>query len=67
MLWALLRLHSKCKSDNDTIIIQNGANVTVCSYDDFLTYKSGVYRHVTGDKAGGHAVKVRHRYSIVIL
>ncbi len=27
-------------------------------YEDFFYYKSGVYQHVTGDKAGGHAVSV---------
>ena len=27
-------------------------------YEDFLTYKSGVYQHVTGDELGGHAVKM---------
>jgi len=27
-------------------------------YNDFFTYKSGVYRHVSGGFAGGHAVKV---------
>lgn len=27
-------------------------------YDDFLTYKSGVYQHVTGDYDGGHAIKI---------
>lgn len=27
-------------------------------YQDFLTYKSGVYRHVTGNALGGHAVKI---------
>ena len=26
-------------------------------YEDFLTYKSGVYRHTTGGFLGGHAVK----------
>ena len=25
-------------------------------YEDFLTYKSGVYKHVTGKLLGGHAV-----------
>lgn len=28
-------------------------------YEDFLAYKSGVYRHVAGNPLGGHAVKVR--------
>eukprot|EP00759_Apiculatamorpha_spiralis_P030691 PhF_6_TR32336/c1_g1_i1/m.47933/K01363/CTSB; cathepsin B len=27
-------------------------------YEDFISYKSGVYSHVTGAKLGGHAVKV---------
>lgn len=27
-------------------------------YEDFLTYKSGVYRHRTGGELGGHAVKI---------
>jgi len=27
-------------------------------YEDFLTYKSGVYQHQTGAALGGHAIKV---------
>jgi cathepsin B len=27
-------------------------------YEDFLTYKSGVYQHTTGSALGGHAIKV---------
>lgn len=27
-------------------------------YEDFLTYKSGVYEHTTGKVLGGHAVKM---------
>lgn len=27
-------------------------------YEDFFNYKSGVYQHVEGDMAGGHAIKV---------
>jgi len=27
-------------------------------YEDFVTYKSGVYRHVSGSALGGHAVKI---------
>lgn len=27
-------------------------------YEDFLTYKSGVYKHTTGSYLGGHAIKV---------
>jgi cathepsin B len=27
-------------------------------YDDFLSYKSGVYQHTTGSNLGGHAIKI---------
>ena len=27
-------------------------------YEDFFNYKSGVYHHVSGGVAGGHAIKV---------
>jgi len=27
-------------------------------YEDFLNYKSGVYKHVSGSALGGHAVKI---------
>lgn len=27
-------------------------------YHDFFNYKSGVYHHVSGDLAGGHAIKI---------
>lgn len=33
-------------------------SATFSVYEDFLTYKSGVYHHVSGDMVGGHAVKV---------
>lgn len=32
--------------------------VALTVYADFLTYKSGVYSHVTGDQLGGHAVRL---------
>ncbi|MEE6477090.1 hypothetical protein FKM82_011354 [Ascaphus truei] len=27
-------------------------------FSDFLAYKSGVYRHITGEEVGGHAIKI---------
>jgi len=27
-------------------------------YEDFLSYKSGVYVHTTGSEEGGHAIKI---------
>ena len=27
-------------------------------YDDFLNYKSGIYHHISGSLAGGHAIKI---------
>ncbi|OWM79705.1 cathepsin B-like protease 2 [Punica granatum] len=32
--------------------------VSFSVYEDFAHYKSGVYRHITGDMMGGHAVKL---------
>jgi len=40
-------------------LYENGpveASFTV--YEDFVTYKSGVYQHVTGSALGGHAIKM---------
>ncbi|EAR92351.1 papain family cysteine protease (macronuclear) [Tetrahymena thermophila SB210] len=42
-----------------TEIQTNGPiEVAFTVYEDFLTYKSGVYQHVTGSELGGHAVKM---------
>ena len=27
-------------------------------YEDFTSYKSGIYHHVTGNMVGGHAIKL---------
>ena len=51
-------LHIK-SADAAMAALQNGtisAGFTV--YEDFLTYKSGVYKHVTGKGLGGHAVAI---------
>lgn len=40
-------------------LIENGPVEAVFTvYEDFMTYESGVYHHVTGKKLGEHAVKV---------
>jgi len=40
-------------------ILNNGpVETTFTVYQDFFSYKSGVYQHVTGDYDGGHAIKV---------
>jgi cathepsin B len=40
-------------------ILTNGPVEAAFSvYADFESYKSGVYRHVTGDYLGGHAIKI---------
>jgi cathepsin B len=41
-----------------TEILTNGpVEATFDVYEDFLTYKSGVYTHQSGDLVGGHAVR----------
>ncbi|XP_047317939.1 cathepsin B-like protease 2 [Impatiens glandulifera] len=40
-------------------VYKNGpVEVSFTVYEDFAHYKSGVYKHVTGDVLGGHAVKL---------
>jgi len=40
-------------------IFKNGPVETAFTvYEDFLTYKQGVYHHVSGSELGGHAVKI---------
>ncbi|URE26823.1 DUF21 domain-containing protein [Musa troglodytarum] len=42
-----------------TEVYTNGpVEVDFTVYEDFAHYKSGVYKHVTGDAIGGHAVKL---------
>lgn len=46
-------------ADMKTWISTNGPLATCFTvYDDFFSYKSGTYRHVTGGVAGGHCVCV---------
>jgi len=33
-------------------------------YEDFVSYSSGVYQHLTGNALGGHCVKVSHSHSL---
>jgi cathepsin B len=40
-------------------ILQHGAVTAAFTvYEDFLTYKSGVYKHTTGGELGGHAISI---------
>ncbi|RZF45695.1 hypothetical protein LSTR_LSTR004990 [Laodelphax striatellus] len=40
-------------------IMENGpVEAGFVTYEDFATYKSGIYHHVTGERHGGHAVKI---------
>ena len=42
-----------------TELMTNGpVEVGFTVYEDFMTYKSGIYQHVTGERKGGHAVKL---------
>uniref|UniRef100_A0A6B2LAF8 Peptidase C1A papain C-terminal domain-containing protein n=1 Tax=Arcella intermedia TaxID=1963864 RepID=A0A6B2LAF8_9EUKA len=47
------------EADIMTEIYTNGpVEVAFTVYEDFVTYKSGVYKHTTGAELGGHAVKM---------
>ena len=42
-----------------TEIVKNGpVTAAFTVYEDFMTYKNGVYHHVTGKELGGHAVEI---------
>lgn len=42
-----------------TEIYENGSvSASFSVYEDFLTYRSGIYQHVYGSYLGGHAVKI---------
>jgi cathepsin B len=46
-------------ADIQTEILTNGpVEASFNVYEDFLTYKSGVYHHITGTNLGGHSVKI---------
>lgn len=50
---------SKKVEQIQTELLTNGpTEVAFTVYEDFLSYKSGVYKHVTGSPLGGHAVKM---------
>lgn len=41
-----------------TALLHGPLVATMTVYDDFMSYKSGVYKHVTGAVDGGHAVSI---------
>ncbi len=52
---------SRMVKDVDSVkqALQHGPLVTTLDvYADFMAYSSGVYKHVTGDMLGGHAVSI---------
>ncbi|CAA0826866.1 Cysteine proteinases superfamily protein [Striga hermonthica] len=40
------------------VFLNGPVEVSFTVYEDFAHYKSGVYKHLTGDQMGGHAVKL---------
>lgn len=65
------RFHGKsvysvpAKNIQEEIFTNGPVEAAFTVYADFLTYKSGVYQHVTGAELGGHAIKVMgsHHYT----
>ncbi|KAF3776223.1 Cathepsin B [Nymphaea thermarum] len=52
------RVHSDCHSIMAEVYQNGPVEVSFSVYEDFAYYKSGVYKHITGDMLGGHAVKL---------
>ena len=56
---AASRVNPKSVSDIQKELAANGPMEGAFTvYEDFFNYKSGVYQHLSGDVAGGHAIKV---------
>jgi cathepsin B len=52
-------VHPTSVSGIQTELYNNGpVEAAFTVYEDFFNYKSGVYRHVSGGQAGGHAIKL---------
>merc|ERR1711965_296933 len=50
---------SDCLEKVQQDVMQYGsATMAFTVYEDFPTYKSGVYKHVSGSQLGGHAVRL---------
>ncbi|KAL2557093.1 Cysteine proteinases superfamily protein [Forsythia ovata] len=52
------RISSDPHSIMAEVYLNGPVEVAFTVYEDFAHYKSGVYKHVTGDEMGGHAVKL---------
>ena len=51
--------HAKTVDERKQMVSKDGPCEThFYVYNDFFSYKSGVYKHKTGSKGGGHAVKM---------
>jgi len=52
-------VYSVMPTDIEKEIMMHGpVEAAFTVYQDFLTYKSGVYKHVKGPQLGGHAIKI---------
>ncbi|XP_028052470.1 cathepsin B-like protease 3 isoform X1 [Camellia sinensis] len=52
------RIHSDPNNIMAEVYTNGPVEVSFTVYEDFAHYKSGVYKHMTGDVLGGHAVKL---------
>ncbi|XP_057484274.1 cathepsin B-like protease 3 [Actinidia eriantha] len=52
------RIHSDAHNIMAEVYKNGPVEVAFTVYEDFAHYKSGVYKHMTGDVLGGHAVKL---------
>ncbi|KAL5700737.1 cathepsin B [Ranunculus cassubicifolius] len=52
------RINSKVYDIMAEVYTNGPVEVAFTVYEDFAHYKSGVYKHITGEEMGGHAVKL---------
>lgn len=53
-----LRWHTSVDSIKANLVAFGPINTGFTVYEDFMTYKGGIYEHKTGGILGGHAVKI---------
>ncbi|XP_040579144.2 cathepsin B-like [Lepeophtheirus salmonis] len=51
-------VHSDVNSIQKEIFAHGPVEASFTVYEDFLSYKSGVYKYVKGEMLGGHAIKI---------
>ena len=53
-----VHLYLDASSVQSAVLEHGPVETTMSVYEDFMSYKSGIYKHTTGKYLGGHAIKI---------